>query len=74
MCNNFGTTRRACGSILREESSSPVGFIIVELAYAWTHPCASLQAMLDAFGLLDAAIFTLLGTVLGFYFASKAHE
>lgn len=51
-----------------------MGFIIVELAYAWTHPCASLQAMLDAFGLLDAAIFALLGTVLGFYFASKAHE
>ncbi len=49
-------------------------FIIVELAYAWTHRCASLQATLDAFGLFDAAIFALLGTVLGFYFASKANE
>jgi uncharacterized membrane protein YdcZ (DUF606 family) len=31
----------------------------------------SLQTTLDAFGLYDAALFGIVGTVLGFYFASK---
>ena len=46
-------------------------FLMIELGYAWAHPEIPLQQTLDAFGLFNAAIFALLGTVLGFYFASK---
>ena len=46
-------------------------FVAIELGYAWAHPDIPLQQTFDAFGLFDAAIFALLGTVLGFYFASK---
>ncbi len=34
-------------------------------------PAGELQVTLDAFGLFDAALFGIVGTVLGFYFASK---
>ena len=47
-------------------------FVATELAYAWMHPTIPLRRTVDAFGLFDAAIFALLGTVLGFYFASKS--
>ncbi|MHB8141755.1 MAG: hypothetical protein ACYDHD_10990 [Vulcanimicrobiaceae bacterium] len=43
-------------------------------AYTWFHAGTTLQTTLDSFGLFDAAIFGLLGTVLGFYFANKDSE
>lgn len=45
--------------------------LLGEVVYALLGGCTNLQATLDDFGLFDAALFGVIGAVVGFYFSER---